>query len=423
MRRLFARGSRPAIVIECNATMLARQHATTVDLRETLTQLGYRLFFIDHLRPGTLVEIGPETVQTESASDLLAVVDLPGDLSQRWHIETGFSRETIVARLLDAAASPAPGYRGHSADVLAHGPKWLSEAPGVAPCLAALASDVAAEVRNELTNRRPDAVGHAYAHAPEPPSDGPPPGAVAWAESASLQVPWPGMERLADGGGPPDPPVLADLSFHISSGESVAILSEDPVAAYLLLQALAGRAPHAGRLSICARPVLLFEVGRAFEPGLSVEENVVLLGTHLGCHTDQMAGRLDELVERAGMAQSRRAPLSDQGAQGAARVALTVALECANPQLLLVELPRIEDPAFADWARGRIAQMRQDGMAVVQWVRDQSELLSPAIRTMWLRDRCLWAFGHADSIFEADRLERLGFQPAAGLARDAIHQR
>jgi ABC-type multidrug transport system ATPase subunit len=81
--------------------------------------------------------------------------------------------------------------------------------------------------------------------------------------------------------------------------------------------------------------------------------------------------------------------------------------------LLVVDLPGLEDPGFATWARDRIAQLRSRGMAIVQSVRAPSELLSAATRAMWLRDGRLWAFGHAESVFEADRRERLGLEPAA----------
>jgi len=424
MRRLFAGGSRPAIVIECNATMLRLQGVTTVDLRQMLADLGYQLFLIDHLRPGTLVEIEPDTVQTESASDLLAVVVRPDDLGLRWTIEPGLSREATVARLLNAAASPAAGYRRHSADVLAHGPAWLRNDPAVAPALAALGNDVAAEVRAALARPGPGAVGPGYAHVSEPPSGGPPPGTLAFAEGASLHLPGSGLEQPPTGEGPVAAElVLADLSFHVAAGESVAILSEDPLASNLLLRALSGTFPHLGSLRIGGRPVLLVDIGQAFEPGLSVAENVVLLGAHLGCHTGELEAKLGELLDRAGAREGHQAPLSDHGAEVAARIALTVVLECASPQLLLVDLPRIEDPTFAAWVRDRIAQLRSGGMAVVQSVRDPSELLSPATRAMWLRDARLWAFGHAESIFEADRRERLGLGPAVGPERPTPHSR
>jgi FkbM family methyltransferase len=422
MRRLFERGSRPAIVIECNATMLALQDSTAVDLRQMLADLGYRLYLIDHLRPGTLVETGVDTVQTESASDLLAVIEPPADLHRRWTIEPPFSKEVIIARLLAAAADPEAGYRSHSASVLVHGPTWLRESPEVAPSLSALANDVHPDVRARFATPSAASLGHAYAHVSKPPRAGPPPGTVVSARDVSINAPRGGLEPFETGGAAPSAePVLSSLSFEVMAGEAIVVVSDSPWASSLLLHAVAGTIPVLGDLVLFGPVLPLFDIGQVLEAGLSVEENVVVLGTYVGAPPDVVAERADELLWRAGASGPRQEMLGDQASDLVGRLALTVVLECGRAQTLLVDLPRFEDPAFLGWVGERLAQLRLGGTAVVQTVRDPVELLTPPSRAMWLRRGRLWAYGHPDSVLHAQRRDRLGLplaeRPSAGRNR------
>lgn len=409
MSRLFERGARPAIVIECNAMMLGLQDSSVVELRQMLTDLGYRLYLIDHLRPGVLVETDVDTVQTESASDLLAVVEPPADLDQHWTVQPALSREMTVARLLAAAAGAEAGYRAHSADVLAHGPWWLRESPEVTPAMRALANDVQSDVRDHAANRGARSVGLHYEHVSLPEGGGPPPGTVVSAQNVSIFSPRDGLEPFDTGGTEPDEaPVLSGLSFDLMAGETVAVVSDRPWASYLLLHAMAGTIPVFGNLVLFGPALPLFDVGQVFEDQLSLDENIVVLGTLVGSAPDEVAERAEEFAARAGAAGQAHAPLGAQPADVIGRLALTVALECARAQTLLVDLPRIEDRGFLAWAEEKVTQLHRQGVALVQTVRDPAELISRAHRAMWLHAGQLWAFGHPDSVFEAQRRSRLG---------------
>jgi FkbM family methyltransferase len=129
MRRLLARRQRPAIVFECNGTMLPRQASSTHALKQTIAALGYELLLIDHLRPGRLVEQNQESVQTECVCDYLAVAERPPDLERSWIIEPPFCREQTVKRLLDVAFGPHAPYRDYAIRTMAHGPAWLRDWP------------------------------------------------------------------------------------------------------------------------------------------------------------------------------------------------------------------------------------------------------------------------------------------------------
>lgn len=129
MRRLLARGQRPAIVFESNSTMLPRQGSSTHALKQAIAALGYELLLIDHLRPGRLVEQDQESVQTECACDYLAVYERPPGFERSWIIEPPLSREQTVKRLLEVAFGPEAQYRDYAVRTMAHGPAWLRDWP------------------------------------------------------------------------------------------------------------------------------------------------------------------------------------------------------------------------------------------------------------------------------------------------------
>jgi len=404
MQRFFARGWRPPIVIECNAAMLGFQGTSVVDLRQALSELGYRLYLIDHLRPGALVETGVDAVQTESCSDLLAVVDPPGGLGDGWLVEGPFSVEMTAARVAHQAAEAAAGYRRHAADLLAHGPGWLRRWPETEATLASLACDLDPAVRAETGPPTSGSMGQLHAAAEEPMRQGPPAAAIVTAHHLSVQRPVPGLARLDVS----PRPALVDLSFTVIAGECIAIVSDDAASARLLLEALAGRAPHTGTLRVAGRVVSLVDVGRLLEPDLAVEENLVLLAHHIGASDHKLAVRRDRILARAALGVPPSAPLSELSGQAVARLAVATTLEIGRGRVVLADVAPLADPDFGDFVRQGIARLRGRGTVVIQAVAARHELLFEPDRAMLLREGELRAFGWPDAVFEAHERWRLG---------------
>ena len=415
MRRLFESGARPAMVLESNASMLELFDSSVVELRSALTDGGYELLLIDHLHPGVLVETEADTVQTECASDILALTSRPAGLAQRWRIEPALTREATVARVLDAAASPAAGYRRAAADLLNSGPLWLRNAPGVAPAVTALEHDVAHDVRTVGVTWHGSAFD--YLDTPEPQPGGIPEGVAVLAEHLWFSRSDRELEHPPGTFASDSEFVLRDVSFHINRGESVAVLaSGDAEPARRLLSVLAGRgSPITGRLLTAGAVVVVSPREQGLEPALSVAENAVILGTSAGVPVSAIEARLEQVLRGAGLWEQADAELQVVGAQAAARLCLAVALECTHPAALLVgDVPGIADPEFLAWARDGSVRLRADGTAIVQLIRDATPLLCEPGRALWLERGQLRAAGHGLSVMEEARLQRLGFASAPG---------
>jgi FkbM family methyltransferase len=407
MSRLFARGCRPAMVLESNAAMLDLFGSSILELRAILTELDYEVLLIDHLRPGVLVEIGPDTIQTESASDVLALPGRPPHLRERWRIEPPPSREHTVCRLLDAAASPAAGYRQVAGGVLRSGPVWLRETPAVRAAVAALDCDVEPGVRN----RPPMLSALDYADLGEPASAGRPEDVVVWAESLNVDRRRPELERPFELAPRVEEAVLRGLMFHVGAAEPLAVLVGDPGHGQLLLEAVAGNAAIlGGTISVGGQAALMTPVGRGLEPELTVRQNAAVFGGFLGAHVATVEARTDEILAAVGLGGQAEEPLVRVGADGAVRLSVAVALMCVRPKVLLIgPLPALADPDFAAWGRSWTRQLRAEGTAVVQVVRDPSELMIEPTRALWVDSGAIRAGGHAPSVVEAYRLSLVGF--------------
>ncbi|HTA36657.1 MAG TPA: FkbM family methyltransferase [Solirubrobacteraceae bacterium] len=413
MAELFASGARPAIVFECNGGMLPRYGASICALRQTLAELDYQLFLIDHLRPGVLVRSLADGVQPESASDYLAIPSLPADFAEQWRIEPPFTLEQTLARLAHAAAGEADGYRAYSAELLAHGPQWLRSHPIAQSARAALERDVSAAVRASCAGS-PDGTP-ALGHADTPrPASSIPRDAVVWASGLHVEepdadpAPPPGLARVEL----PGRVLLEDLYLHVRAGELVAVYAP-PEQGGLLLHTLARLCPaRVGELHVGGPAILLSALGDGLEAELTVAENFKLIGAFLGCHVPEIARRLDELAELAGASELLGTALGDAPSALATRIALTVALECAQPRLLLLDrLPPVEDERFSRWIAELAASRCAGGLAIVQLVEQPREALRAPDRAVWIDERRVRLAGHPRSVFEA--LWHSRFEPAA----------
>jgi ABC-type polysaccharide/polyol phosphate transport system ATPase subunit len=316
---------------------------------------------IDHLRPGMLVEADADTVQPECVSDYLALVSRSPRLNLDWRIEAPLSREQITTRLLDSATSESAGFRRYAADVLSSGPEWLRSGlglPTVPGETVVSARDVSARTRSDEPER-PDGADHAN------------------------------LEELAFRG----------LSFHLRRGESLALVAEHSEAGSALVRLLGGFEPVVeGELTIRERAALVTPALEVFEPDLGIGENLMLFAAFLGSDVRTVGPRLVELARRAGVGHLLATPFGQMTPEVQTCLALTVAAECAEPRLLVLDRSAaIGDTGFRRWFASRIAEMRRGGTAIIQVIGESDRLLAPADRMLWIERANVLAHHHRDA--------------------------
>lgn len=418
MSKLFDSGCRPVLVLECNASMLGLLGWSVTALRSRLCDLGYELHLIDHLRPGVLVPAGPLDVQPESASDLIATTPSDRDrISTSWRIDAPFSRSRLVSRILDAATSPAAGYRRHSAELLEDGPAWLRDHAVAAPARRALALDLDPDVRT--AGRGPGrSAGVDLSDAPAPPPGDLDDDVLVWAEDVVVRrrVRDPGRRRIEVPAelARHDDHVLRGVSMHLERRDSLAVLCRDRTEGEHLLGLLAGDdLVVSGRFDRRGTVASLLRASEALDRHLDVADNAALLGAFLGANVSSVLARLDELLGECEIGHLADAPLHSLSAAQVTALVLDVAFCSVGSEIVLLgELPSLPDGAVKDRLRARCDELWARGSTLVQVVADPAALLIRPNRAAWVEDGTLRCVGHAPSVFEAAALQQIGFRPA-----------
>ncbi len=390
MQRLHASSDRrPPIVFECNEPLLSRLGHSAASVRRRVSALGYDWLLIDHLRPGTLVEVDdPNHVQTEAATDYLALAAGRHAPPSGWSIEPPLSLETVLARLLDAAAFDHPDIRQAAAITLRDAPAWLSGHALGQPALRGLQLDEHAAVR-AVANAAPRIARHP---ARRPRHDAQ--ALLALAEHVDVHNAAPLPDRAVDAGDL----VLRDVSIHLRRGEVLGVIAPPP-AAGALLRLLAGiDTPVSGRLVTSPWAVLLCDIDELLDHNLTVAENITALAAARGADVLTAQPRIAELAELAGVGHLLGQTLADADPAGGAQVALVVALACGPGELILLDTsPAVIDPNVIRWAQHRIRERCAAGAGVVAVLGDGEPVGHPDRVCLTIDDQ-LVACGHPSSL-------------------------
>ena len=159
---------------------------------------------------------------------------------------------------------------------------------------------------------------------------------------------------------------VRDLSFEVQVGESVALLGHNGSGKSTTLKMLAGTiAPSAGRVWARGRIAPLLELGAGFHPDLTGRENVFMNSAILGIKRDEVARRLDGIVDFAEIAEFLDTPVKFYSSGMAVRLGFAIAVN-VEPEILLVdEVLAVGDESFQTKCLQRMEQLKAEGRTVV----------------------------------------------------------
>jgi len=130
---------------------------------------------------------------------------------------------------------------------------------------------------------------------------------------------------------------LSDVSFEVNRGESLGIIGPNGAGKSTMLKLLSRIIrPNRGSYNINGRLSALIEVGAGFHPDLTGRENIMLNGTILGMSRKEIAGKLDQIIDFAGIEAFIDTPVKRYSSGMTARLGFSVAAHL-DPQVLLVD--------------------------------------------------------------------------------------
>ncbi len=160
---------------------------------------------------------------------------------------------------------------------------------------------------------------------------------------------------------------LKDINFEVQQGDVLGIIGKNGAGKSTLLKILSKvTAPTTGKIKINGRIASLLEVGTGFHPELTGKENIFLNGAILGMRKKEIASKLDEIIDFAGVERYIDTPVKRYSSGMYVRLAFAVAAHL-EPEILVVdEVLAVGDAEFQKKCLGKIKDVsRNEGRTIL----------------------------------------------------------
>lgn len=187
---------------------------------------------------------------------------------------------------------------------------------------------------------------------------------------------------------------LRHINFTVASGEMVGIIGHNGAGKSTLLQLVGGVGrSNEGRVRVNGRIGALLDLGAGFHGDLTGRENVFVTAIVAGLTRREVARRFDQIVAFAELEPFIDNPVRTYSTGMQMRLAFSVAVH-TNPNVLLVdEFLSVGDLAFQTKCLNRIAELKQNGCAIVLISHDASQVEKLCDRALWLKQGQVAAYG------------------------------
>jgi lipopolysaccharide transport system ATP-binding protein len=195
---------------------------------------------------------------------------------------------------------------------------------------------------------------------------------------------------------------VRDLNFSVARGEALGIIGPNGAGKSTLLKLLSEiTSPTEGEIRLRGRLAALIEVGSGFHPELTGRENVFLSGAILGMRRREIAAKLDEIIEFAGIGDFIDAPVKWFSSGMYVRLGFAVAAHLDSQILLIDEVLAVGDEEFQHRCHGRIRDLRRAGRTIVFISHDLWSVERLCERALLMRDGSIALDGPTPDVIAA----------------------
>lgn len=201
---------------------------------------------------------------------------------------------------------------------------------------------------------------------------------------------------------------LRDISFELREGDRLGLMGHNGGGKTTMLRLLAGAYPPTqGRVTSVGSISTLFNT----TPGLSLDgtgrENLTTCGLYLGMTKQEIAAKMDEIIEFAELGDFIDLPVRTYSAGMVTRLGFSIATAVEPEILLLDEGLATGDAAFAAKAQEKLNEFISRASILVIASHSEPLLASMCTRCLLLEHGRIVAEGPVEAMFEKYRTELL----------------
>ena len=192
---------------------------------------------------------------------------------------------------------------------------------------------------------------------------------------------------------------LRDITLKVEKGESIGIIGDNGAGKSTLLRVIARILhPTIGHANICGNVTPILELGALFDPELTGRENIYLNGAMFGFSRHTMNGKLDRLLDFAGIGDFIDSPLRTYSNGMVARLAFAIATDIDADIVLVDEVLAVGDHNFRQKCISRMETFHDKGTTLVTVSHNLSLIQKLCSRVIWMEHGLIKADGYPQEI-------------------------
>lgn len=205
---------------------------------------------------------------------------------------------------------------------------------------------------------------------------------------------------------------LKDLTFRLRRGAALGLIGPNGSGKSTALRIISGIIkPDAGRVSVKGRVAPLIALGAGFNPILTGRENIFVNMSILGVAKKQIERVFADIIAFAEIGDALDAPVQTYSSGMAARLGFACAVYTAPDILIVDEVLAVGDIKFRAKCYRRLAQMREEGAALILVSHNPNSILSICDSALYLSGGEVVATGVPEDVMS--RYEEDVFQTSA----------
>ena len=180
---------------------------------------------------------------------------------------------------------------------------------------------------------------------------------------------------------------LNDVNVAVQKGEMIGFIGENGSAKSTILKIITGvLTPSSGEVKIKGNIAALLELGSGFNPEYSGYENIFLNGMVLGFSREEMAEKVDDIINFADIGDHLYQPVKTYSSGMFVRLAFAVAIN-VDPDILIVdEALAVGDLEFQLKCMEKFTELRNAGKTILFVSHDVNAVRRFCDRVYWLKN-------------------------------------